>query len=315
MKSWHYVLPLLAAFAAAFSGCASAAFSQNGLGPGDTRYTLQSGGRERTYVLHEPSGAGGKKNLPLVIALHGGGGNAMLNAQQTGFNLEADRSGFVVVHANGTGEARPLLNAMGRGFMFTWNAGSCCGYAADNKVDDVAFIRAVVADVKKKYSINSKRIYATGLSNGAMMAYRLACDASDIFAAVGIVSGALTSSCNPSQPVSVIHIHGTADQNVPIAGGVGPKSYDRGAKPPVANAINFWAKADGAAQGKSSSIGNVKKEDFVGKNGAEVVFYLINGGGHSWPGGQRMLATLDAPSQDMNATRTIWEFFAAHPKP
>lgn len=307
----------LAAALAAFAGCAGAEISQNGLGPGDTRYELQHGGRERSYVLHEPAGAAGRKNLPLVLSLHGGGGNAFLNAQQTGFNAEADRSGFIVVHANGTGESRPLLNSMGRGFMFTWNAGTCCGYAQQNKVDDVGFLRAVIADVRKKYSIDPKRIYASGLSNGAMMSYRLACEASDLIAAVGIVAGAQTvSACKPAQPVSVIHIHGTADQNVPLLGGVGPKSYDRGPKPPVLDAIRFWARTDGAAaEPVSSTRGNVRKDVYAGRNGVDVVFYTLAGGGHSWPGGERMLAILDAPSPDLNATKTIWQFFAAHPKP
>ena len=309
-------ISLLALGASLLHGAALAEVSQNGLGPGDTRHVLQHGGRERTYVLHAPAGAAGKKNLPLVLSLHGGGGNAFLNAQQTGFNAEADRSGFIVVHPNGTGESRPLLNSMGRGFMFTWNAGSCCGYAKDNKIDDVGFLRAVIADVRRKHSIDPKRIYATGLSNGAMMSYRMACEASDLIAAVGIVAGAQTvAACKPTQPVSVIHIHGTADQNVPLLGGVGAKSYDRAPKPPVLDAIRFWARADGAPeQPQTSSSGNVRKEVYKGAK-AEVVLYTITGGGHSWPGGERMLAILDAPSQDMNATKTLWQFFAAHPKP
>lgn len=297
-----------------FQGCASA-YTSNDLGPGDTRYELRQGGLTRSYVLHVPAGLAQKSAIPLVLSLHGGGGNAFSNELQTGFSKEADRSGFIVVHPNGTGEARPLLNAMGRGLIYSWNAGTCCAYAKKNNVDDVGFIRALVAEVRSKYSIDPRRIYASGISNGGMMSYRLACEASDVFAAIGVVSGALTySPCRPSQPVSVIHIHGTADQNVPLLGGVGPKSYDREPKPPVQDAISFWAKTDGAsAQAQTSTQGNVRKDDYKGSKG-EVLFYLLTGGGHSWPGGERVLAILDAPSPDLNATRVIWQFFAAHPK-
>ena len=295
------------------AGCASA--GGNDLGPGDTRYELKSGGRERSFVVHEPAG-GLKKPAALVIALHGGGGNAHTNAQQTHFNDESDRNGFLVVHPNGTGESRPLLNAMGKGFLFTWNAGTCCGYARDQGMDDVGFIRSMIGAIRGKYAIDPKRIYATGISNGGMLSYRLACEASDLIAAIGVVSGAQTvSNCRPAQPVSVVHFHGTADQNVPLLGGVGPKGYDKAPKPPVMDAINFWAKFDGAVdKPQSSSSGGLRKDVYHGTRG-DVVLYVITGGGHSWPGGERMMAALDPPATEISATPTIWQFFAAHPKP
>jgi len=297
-------------------GCAAKEVGSEDLGPGTTRHSLDFGGRTRSYLVHPPAGADLKKPLPLVLALHGGGGTAAANMKQTGFNAEADRSGFIVVHPNGTDQPRPMLNAMGRGFFFTWNAGSCCGYAKKNQIDDIGFIRAVVGEVRKHYSIDPKRIYATGISNGGMLSYRLACEASDLVAAIGVVSGAQTvASCKPANPVSVIHIHGSADQNVQLLGGVGAKALDKDPKPPVMDAIRFWANRDGApAQPQSLTSGKVKKEVYKGK-GAEVVFYLIEGGGHSWPGGERILDSLDPPSLDLKATPTLWQFFAAHPKP
>lgn len=279
---------------------------------------MQVGGLTRTYILHVPAGLARGKPVPLVVALHGGGGNARASVQQTGLNDVADREGFIVVHPNGTGKARPLLNAMGKGFFFSWNAGTCCGYAVDNHIDDVGFIRALVKDIERRYPIDPKRIYATGISNGAMMSYRLACEMSDTFAAVGIVAGAITlPDCTPSQPVSVIHFHGDADQNVPLLGGVGTKSYDKNPKPPVMNAINLWVRRDGAKPDPQvSQSGNIKKEVFAaGRDGTEVIFYLIHGGGHAWPGGPQMLAILDRPTQEISATPLIWQFFKAHPKP
>ena len=210
----------------------------------DVRYELAIGGRTRSYVVHPPPRGNGP--WPLVLSLHGGGGNAHASAEQTGFDDEADRSGFIAVHPEGTGAPRPLLHALGKGFLLTWNAGTCCGFAKEHEVDDVAFIRAVVSDVEQRFPVDEKRIYTAGISNGAMMSYRLACEASDVFAAIGVVAGAQTTSpCRPSRPVSVIHIHGTADENVPVMGGVGRKAFDRAPKPPIENAIRFWAAFDG----------------------------------------------------------------------
>ena len=286
---------------------------------GSSRGELSIGGRTRTYQLHVPASTSrSTKPLALVVALHGGGGNAVANEQQTGFNDVADREGFIVVHPDGTGAARPLLNAFGKGHFYTWNAGSCCGYAVEHQVDDVAYIRALVKALQQRLPIDPKRIYATGISNGGMMSYRLACEASDVFAAIGVVSGAQTNSgCQPSQAVSVIHFHGTADQNVLLGGGIGAKALDKRNKPPVMDAINFWIRADGlGTTPQLSEHGNIRKQVWTGgHHGAEVVFYLINGGGHAWPGGKQMLAMLDKPTQEIAATPLIWEFFKTHPKP
>lgn len=286
--------------------------------PGDSHGSLISGGRTRSYALHVPASLDNSKPVALVVALHGGGGNGDANIEQTGFNDLADREDFIVVHPDGTGAARPLLNLFGRGHFYTWNAGGCCGYAVAHDIDDVAFIRALVKRLQQQYPIDPKRIYATGISNGGMMSYRLACEASDVFAAIGVVSGAQTSSgCRPAQPVSVIHIHGTADQNVTLAGGVGAKALDKTPKPPVMDAIRFWTQADGLnGEPRRSEHGNIRKQLWSGgHNGTEVAFYLITGGGHAWPGGKQMLSFLDKPTQEIAATPIIWDFFKAHPKP
>src|SRR5579859_6759791 len=175
---------------------------------GDAQLTLHYGDRERTYLLHLPEPLPNKP-LPLVVVLHGGGGSAESAAKMTGFDAEADKDGFIAVYPNGTDKIRPLLNAMGKPGFLTWNAGGCCGYARDQDVDDVGFIRSVVAQVVKDNAADPERVYATGISNGGMMAYRLACEASDLFAAIAPVSGVQdVTSCKPAQPVSVFHIHG-----------------------------------------------------------------------------------------------------------
>ena len=280
---------------------------------------VEVGGLERTYRIHLPRAVKPGAPAALVIALHGGGGNGRSTDRQTRFSAEADRQGFVVVYPDGTGRARPFLGAMGRGGFLTWNAGGCCAFAMEHRIDDVGFIRAMVAAIEREMPIDPHRIYATGISNGGMMAYRLACEASDLVAAVGVVSGvAVAEPCQPGSPVAVIHIHGAADQNVPLAGGVGAKAVTRTNYPPVERSIAFWAGADGCAARPrvSQPTAGVTLRDYAGcRAGTEVAFYVIAGGGHAWPGGAQMASFLDKPSTAMSATPAIWAFFAAHPKP
>jgi polyhydroxybutyrate depolymerase len=283
----------------------------------DVTRTLNIGGLQRSYIVHTPPSMATGKRLPLVVVLHGGGGNGEITAKQTRFSEEADRSGFIAVYPNGTDQARPLLNAMGKAGLLTWNAGACCGYAMDHKIDDVAFIRAMIAQLERDYAIDPRRVYATGISNGGMMAYRLACEMSDSFAAIGPVAAVqIAPACKPAQPVAVIHFHGTADQNVPMAGGIGAKALEKDSRPPVQSTIDFWVSRDGCnAQPNVSIGGKVTLLDYAGcEAGSEVAFYVIDGGGHSWPAGDWLAKFLDPPSPDINATAVMWQFFAEHPK-
>lgn len=280
--------------------------------------SIKVGGLERTYRVHVPPGGKPAEPMALVLALHGGGGNGSLTDKQTHFSAEADKQHFIVAYPDGTGRPRPFLNAVGKGGFLTWNAGDCCAYAMEHHVDDVAFLRAMVAAIERELPVDPHRIYAAGISNGGMMAYRLACEASDLVAAVGVVSGAVVAKpCAPASPVSVIHIHGSNDQNVPLAGGVGAKARTQTNYPPVQDSIDLWVRTDGCAQpAVSTPAPYVTLRDYAGcRAGTEVAFYLIAGGGHAWPGGTRMASFLDKPSTAMAATPTIWEFFAAHRKP
>jgi polyhydroxybutyrate depolymerase len=283
----------------------------------DMQKTLQLGGLERSYALYVPPSAKTGGPLPLVVVLHGGGGNGPAAARQTRFNAEADREGFIIAYPNGTDRSRPIAQLLGKKGSLTWNAGRCCGYAMDNQIDDVAFIRAMVDTIIRDFPVDRQRIYATGISNGAMMAYRLACEASDVFAAVGAVSGpVVTSRCAPANPVAVIHIHGTDDGYVPEQGGVGPKW--RGLDyPSVKDTIAFWVAANGCnpTPNQSQPVTGVRLVEYGGcRNGTAVSYYSIKGGGHAWPGGDRLAFFLDAPSNAIAATPLIWQFFADHPK-
>jgi len=283
---------------------------------GDPSHALSFGGLKRSYRLHLPAQAPAGP-LPLVVVLHGGAGSAGSAAQMTGFDAEADEHGFIAVYPNGTDRSRPVLHAMGKPGLYTWNAGSCCGYAEEHSIDDVGFIRAVVTDVEKQQAVDPKRIYATGISNGGMMSYRLACEASDVFAAIGPVAGIIEiPDCKPAQPVAVIDFQGTDDENVPLAGGIGKKEVGKKEdRRPVQYSIDLMVKADGCSVTVKSEHPHIHLTNYGGCSGnAAVDYYVVQGGGHAWPGGSQVVSFLDKPDPTIPATALIWSFFKDHPK-
>lgn len=278
---------------------------------GNQEKTIAVDGRTRSYVLHVPPQYDGRKPLPLVIVLHGGGGNAAYAEEMSGFSAKADREGFLVAYPDGNGRLRTRL--------LTWNSGNCCGYARSQNVNDVEFIRAMIANIERDARVDAKRIYATGMSNGGMMSYKLGCELADKLAAIGPVAGALNvEKCAPSQPVSVVAIHGMEDQHVLFEGGEPRVQADRTPRvdKSVAYAIEFWRKANGCTGAvKKETRGIVREETYSGcRNGTEVKLYAIEGEGHTWPGGQAGRRQADQPTRAFSATDAIWEFFAAHPK-
>jgi polyhydroxybutyrate depolymerase len=283
----------------------------------DVEQKIHIDGIDRHYLVHVPPGPPKGDAVPLLLVLHGGGGSASLAAKQTRFNDDAEREGYVVAYPDGTDRLRPLMNLIaGRGFL-TWNAGGCCGYAMEHNVNDVGFLRSVVAAIEQSHRIDTRRIYAAGISNGGMMAYRLACEASDIFAAVGIVSGVLVSTpCAPHAAVSVIDFHGTDDQYVPLKGGIGRKSLTGTAFPPVQDTILFWVGLDECHTSQLSQTpqGVVAFRYDDCRDRTAVTYYVIQEGGHAWPGGDRIMPLLDPPPTALSATAMMWQFFAAHPK-
>ncbi|MFN7973916.1 MAG: PHB depolymerase family esterase [Acidobacteriota bacterium] len=287
-----------------------------GLGPGDHRRTLQHGGIERSYIVHVPPGYDGSKLVPVVLNFHGGGGNARVHERFSGMNEKADAAGFVVVYPNGTGRGTTML---------TWNGGNCCMYAMFHRIDDVGFTSAMLDDLEKVLAVDTKRIFATGMSNGAIMCHRLACELSDRIAAIAPVAGTLgVVDCSPSRPVPVIDFHGTDDPYLKYTGGFGEHSITKTLFESVPRTIERWVEVDGCP-GKPvrSTFPNtaddgttVVKETYgPGKNGAEVVLVTIEGGGHTWPGRAPRLPDLGASTRDVSANDLMWEFFQAHPMP
>jgi polyhydroxybutyrate depolymerase len=181
--------------------------------PGDYEVSLEHDGRNRNYRLHLPPAYDGSRDLPLVIVLHGASGNADIFAQVTGFATKADAEGFIVAHPNGSGR---LPN-----HLLTWNAGGCCGYAVRSGSDDVGFLRALIESLSAELTVDSQRIYITGMSNGGMMSLAAACELDDLIAGAGSVVGVVTwASCAPDSPVNLIMINGDADRIVPSEGGM-----------------------------------------------------------------------------------------------
>lgn len=270
------------------------------------------GGRTRSYLVDLPPQYDGRRALPLVIVFHGGGGNGRQARQQYGMAELGRREGFIVVHPNGSGR-------MGR--MLTWNAGTCCGYAQNARIDEVAFMRAMLDSLQASLRVDPRRVYAAGISNGGMMAYLAGCALGGRIAAVGVVAGEMTATdCRPPRPVSVVAIHGTADNHLPFDGGRGEASLDPHDTRPVSYAIDTWRRI---GQCPATPVvrrdGEVTHTRYAGcADGTAVELYAIQGGGHSWPGADPprfARRRRDPPSDALDATRVLWSFFAAHPAP
>jgi len=281
---------------------------------GNHEYSLKHDGRERTYLLHIPPKYEGATPLPLVMFFHGGMGTAEHGEKSYGWSEKADAEGFLVVYANGTGR--------------TWNAIHGCGPAHKNNVDDLGFVKAMLQDLNAKVKIDAKRIYATGMSNGAMFSYRLAAEMADTFAAVAPVAGAIGGKENagatekripaPANPVAIIIFHGKEDQHVPYGGGQTQAGVERNRFDlSVKDAVAFWVRANGCdamAKKEEMANGSVIKESYAGA-AADVVLYSMVHGGHSWPGGKKMPRKVRAqPTETISATDLAWEFFKQHPK-
>ncbi len=266
---------------------------------------IEFGGQARTYHVYQPASLPTNEPVPLVLVLHGGFGTGATAEQQGRWDQQAEKGGFLAVFPDGTNRA--------------WNAGICCGPPARTGTDDVGFLLAVLDEVAATFDVDPDRVFATGISNGGMMAYRLGCEASDRFAAIAPVAATVTSpGCAPATPVSLLHIHGLADQNVPFGGGLptrafqpNPPTYE-----PVRDGIAAFVSADGCSDDpEHSEDGKVVTEQWtVCESGSTVELVTISDGGHSWPGGKRLNAALDPPSKAFDATPEIRQFFEDHPR-
>jgi polyhydroxybutyrate depolymerase len=268
---------------------------------GSSTHSIEVGGVSRTYIVYRPASL--PAAAPLVVMLHGGFGRASQAEKSYGWDAEAHQGHFVVAYPDGLNHA--------------WNTGGgCCGTPGRTNADDTGFITAMVAAIERQVPVDAARVYATGISNGGIMAYTLACRTS-VFAAIGPDSATELGSCPGPHPLSVIHIHGTADSRIPYQGGEGGGvAHIDGPSVPSLNAR--WRDIDHCAAPAVRTAGAVTTSTASCPAGRAVELITIAGAGHQWPGAasrpliQRLLGT-DPSSTALNATQVIWRFFAAHP--
>lgn len=260
--------------------------------PNDGWADISVRGDRRSYRLVRPVADAS----PLVIALHGGLQSVEGLVQMSNLDEEARRSGFAVVYP--VGEQR------------TWNAGRCCGPAVRRRIDDVGFVSALIDRLVDDGVADPTRVYATGISNGGMLAYRLAVERAGRIAAVAPVAASMVTDGHPDVPVSVVHIHGTRDRMVPFGGGIGERSLTQVANPPVREVIDRWRRFAGAMAGPSvTHAPPATIETWTAPDGTEVALCSIDRGGHVWPGpNTRLRSTASA----FDATPFIWGFFSRH---
>ncbi len=268
---------------------------------GDLDWKLPFGGVDRIAHVHVPKGYDPTKQTPVVLNFHGLGSNATEEILLSGMNGKGDAVGFIAVHAEGTG-----------GLTQSWNAGACCGTAASGAVDDVGFVGTIIDELESKLCVDAHRVFATGMSNGAFLSHRLACEMSTRIAAIAPVAGVLgVPTCNPTRPMSVFQFHGTLDPLVPYDGSPGLGF------PSVLQTLSGWAGRSGCTvtPRETSKKGEVTCVTYDGcKSGAEINLCTVTGGGHTWPGGVPV-PTLGHTTSDIVATDAMWDFFVKHPLP
>jgi polyhydroxybutyrate depolymerase len=277
--------------------------------PGDYTFTITHGGLARMYRVHVPAKYNPATPTAVLFALHGGGGDMSFQATDERYGLisKSEREGFIVVFPNG-------YSKWNSGKLATWNAGRCCGEARDKHIDDVGFIRAVVDNVSRQLNIDRHRIFATGMSNGGMMSYRLACELSDTFSGIASVAGTDNTTCQPKKPIPILHIHAKNDDHVLFGGGAGQKAFRDLSKVTdfvsVPATVAKWVKANGC---------NPDPKRILQKPGAYCELYspcqdkvhvqlcVTDTGGHSWPGAAKTRGEPAATA--ISANDVMWDFF------
>lgn len=266
--------------------------------PTNRTVTVSTKDGDRTAIVVHPATATGKPAL--VVMLHGGFGSGQQAEKSYHWDDEATREGFVVAYPNGD--------------RASWNVGRCCGSARRNNVDDVGFLHALVSRLEQTDGVDPSRVYAVGMSNGAMMTYTWACRDPGELAGIGPVAGSLLTDCPNPHPITVVAIHGTADQNVPINGGVGAKSRTGVDNPSLAQTLAPFIAADGCgANPTKHTAPPVEQTVWTCDNGVGVSTEIIEGAGHQWPGevppsrfGVNVLG-IDPPSDAIDATDYLWQ--------
>ena len=265
---------------------------------------------DRSYLHYLPIQHSKDRSWPLVLVLHGGGANGENAMRMADMESLADREGFILLYPDGTGRPGDRI--------FTWNAGRCCAYALETNADDSGFLIALIDHFIAAYSADPKRVFVAGLSNGAMMAHRVAAEHSDRIAAIAPVAGGFNVDGlpDPTHPVSVIAFHGLLDRHAPYDGGTGEASRYKRVDRPVRDGMELWATWNGCAADPSRDDPADWTKEFYpnGRLGSEVILYSLKQQAHAWPGGRPGLryGNADDPSASLNGSQLIWNFFKTH---
>lgn len=277
---------------------------------GDYTFEIPQGGLTRKYLVHVPPSYNSNTPTPLVLAFHGGGGdmNYMARDEYYGLISKSNREGFVVAFPNGYSKFKS-------GIFATWNAGNCCGDARDKKIDDVGFVRTIVSNISNQMNIDRNRIFATGMSNGGMISYVVACELPDIFKAIAAVAGTdNTITCSHKTPISILHIHAKNDDHVLFNGGAGEGAFKDESKvtnfTSVPATIARWVEYNKCSESPDRVLtvnGAYCDLYSVCANGTQVKLCVTDTGAHSWPGGYKPRG--EAPSKAISANDMLWDFF------
>lgn len=299
----------------------------NEITPGDYTYQINVGSLVREYVIHVPAQYSENRPMALVIMFHGGGGTAQNTMIETGWDEKADQIGFLAVFPEGS-RPDPENPASFSNNPQTWNDGSDRDNigAVQRNVDDVGFVAELLADIASRFNVDHNRIYAAGFSNGAAMVFRIGRELSDSLAAIACVASTdWLEEPYTENPVSMLYMTGTSDPLNPIDGGeifIGQTSY--GVKPPVQQTIQKWTQMLNCPADSNviyNSDGVTGRAYTQCMDGSEVDFYTIERMGHWWPGWippdyypSWRMNIFGKPSDKIQGTDVIWEFFNMHPK-
>lgn len=272
-------------------------------------------GKERRYVLHIPDDHDGTSTIPLVIFLHGGGGNAESAQNFTNFNNVSENEGFLIAYPEAFFESAPN--------NFVWADGR--GLAPDKLgIDDVGFVNSLTSTLMEEYNINSRKVYLCGFSNGSFLTQRIAFEANQLYAAIGTLGGTMSisqyESGDPERAIPMMYVFGTDDPLVPYEGGFVSGNPNLEEVVSAEAAVDFWVQNNDCTDSSgptelpdlvSSDNSTVTVFEYTqGDNGSAVIFYRVNGAGHTWPGvllpGQEALG---ATNLDILASSELWHFF------
>ncbi len=293
---------------ALLSGCAKPAY-------GTIEASLDVGGRSRSYLVHFPPGHDKARSWPLIVSLHGHGGQGVHQEELTSMSSLSDDEGVVVAYPNGIDRS--------------WNDDRSVTSASDDGVDDVGFIRALIDKLVAEEGVDPRRVYVAGTSNGGVMSFRLACELSDKIAAfspvIGLMPENAKDTCKPTRPMPMMMFVGTKDPLVPYEGGGVGYGGGRGDVMSADATREWWANANGCTSMVGPETIDPEKDETVAKktthtsckNDADVIVFAFENAGHTWPSGPQYApkVAIGRVSNDVDATKEMWRFFRQHALP